>query len=40
MYKRLTDLQNEMFTIRNEKIVRGKSIGWEWDQLPLTIKEG
>ena len=40
MFKRLTDLADEMFTIRHEKLVRGKSIGWDWDLLPLTIKEG
>jgi hypothetical protein len=40
MYKRLTDLQEELFTIRNEKVVKGKDIGWEWSMLPLTIKEG
>lgn len=40
MYKRLTELQNELFTIRNEKMVKGKSVGWDWDLLPYTIKEG
>jgi len=40
MYKKLTDLNAEMFSIRHEKDVRGKSIGWDWDMLPLTIKEG
>lgn len=40
MYKKLTDLNAEMFSIRHEKDVRGKSIGWEWDMLPITIKEG
>ena len=40
MYKKLTDLNAEMFSIRHEKDVRGKSIGWDWDMLPITIKEG
>jgi hypothetical protein len=40
MYKKLTDLNAEMFSIRYEKDTRGKSIGWDWDMLPLTIKEG
>jgi hypothetical protein len=40
MYKKLTDLNAEMFSIRHEKDLRGKSIGWDWDMLPLTIKEG
>ena len=40
MYKKLTDLNAEMFSIRHEKDVRGKSIGWGWDMLPITIKEG
>ena len=40
MYKKLTDLNAEMFSIRHEKNVRGKSIGWDWDMLPITIKEG
>jgi len=40
MYKRLTEVQSELFTIRNEKIVKGKSVGWDFDLLPYTIKEG
>ncbi len=40
MYKRLTELNNELFTLRHEKNVRGKSVGWDWDLLPYTIKEG
>lgn len=40
MYKRLTELNSELFTIKHEKIVRGKSIGWDWELLPFTIKEG
>jgi hypothetical protein len=40
MYKRLTNVNNELFDIRLQKDVRGKSIGWDWDILPYTIKEG
>jgi hypothetical protein len=40
MYKRLTNVNNELFNIRLQKDVRGKSIGWDWDILPYTIKEG
>lgn len=40
MYNRLTSLNTEMFDIRQKKDIRGKSIGWDWDVLPYTIKEG
>lgn len=40
MYKRLTHLNAEMFSVRQQVDVKGKSIGWEWDMLPFTIKEG
>jgi hypothetical protein len=40
MYKRLTNVNNELFDIRLQKDIRGKSIGWDWDILPYTIKEG
>jgi len=40
MYKRLTDLNKEMFAVRQQVDVRGKSVGWSWDMLPFTIKEG
>jgi hypothetical protein len=40
MYKRLTNVNNELFDIRLQKDVKGKSIGWDWDLLPYTIKEG
>lgn len=40
MYKRLNELNNELFTIRHEKQVKGKSVGWDWELLPYTIKEG
>ena len=40
MYKKLTELNEELFTLRHEKNVRGKSVGWGWDLLPYTIKEG
>lgn len=40
MYKRLKDLQTELNDIRTLKNVRGKSIGWTFDHLPYTVKEG
>jgi hypothetical protein len=40
MYKRLTHLNAEMFAVRQQVDVKGKSIGWDWDMLPFTIKEG
>ena len=40
MYNRLTNLNAEMFDIRQRKDVKGKSIGWDWEMLPYTIKEG
>jgi hypothetical protein len=40
MYKRLSDLQTELHNIRHEKNVRGNSIGWTFDQIPYTVKEG
>lgn len=40
MYKRLSELQNQMNAIRHTKNVRGKSVGWDFDQLPYTVKEG
>ena len=40
MYKRLTHLNAEMFAVRQQVDVKGKSIGWDWDMLPYTIKEG
>lgn len=29
-----------MFAVRQQVDVRGKSVGWDWDMLPFTIKEG
>jgi hypothetical protein len=29
-----------MFAVRQQVDVKGKSIGWDWDMLPYTIKEG
>jgi hypothetical protein len=29
-----------MFEIRLQKDVKGKGVGWDWDMLPFTIKEG
>ena len=40
MYKRLSDLQSDLNNIRHKKNIRGKSIGWDFEQLPYTVKEG
>lgn len=40
MYKRLSNVNSEMIDLRHKKNVRGKSVGWDWDLLPYTIKEG
>ncbi len=40
MYKRLEEVSSELFAIRNELNVKGKSVGWDWNMLPYTIKEG
>jgi hypothetical protein len=40
MYKRLGDVKSELDSLRNNGVVRGKSVGWSWEDLPLTIKEG
>jgi len=40
MYKRLSDVKGQLDTLRYNGVERGKSVGWRWDLLPLTIKEG
>lgn len=40
MFKRLSNVNGEMVDLRHKKNVRGKSVGWDWDLLPYTIKEG
>lgn len=40
MYKRLSEVNTEMHNIRQLKNVKGKSVGWDWDILPYTVKEG
>ncbi|MEY2868252.1 MAG: Flavobacterium phage [Bacteroidota bacterium] len=40
MYKRLQEVSKELFEIRNELNVKGKSVGWTFDNLPYTVKEG
>lgn len=40
MYKRLLDVKTDLDYLREKGVDRGKSIGWRWDYLPLTIKEG
>lgn len=40
MYKRLSQVQGELNDIRNNKNVKGQSIGWSYDMLPYTVKKG
>jgi hypothetical protein len=40
MYKRLSEVNTQMHDIRQLKNVKGKSVGWDWDILPYTVKEG
>ncbi len=40
MYKRLSEIQSQLNDIRHLKNVRGKSVGWTFDNLPYTVKEG
>lgn len=40
MYKKLTDVNSELNEYRAKGVQRGKSIGFSWDYLPITIKKG
>lgn len=40
MYKRLSKVKGELDSLRNNGVVRGKSVGWDWKDLPMTVKEG
>lgn len=40
MYKKLDELTNELNELRTNGVQRGKDIGFPWDMLPLTFKEG
>lgn len=40
MYKKLEDITSDLNKLRSEGIQRGKSIGFTWDSLPITFKEG
>ncbi len=40
MYKKLAEVEKELTDLRNNGRQRGKSIGWDWNNMPLTIKEG
>lgn len=40
MYKRLEDVSQELNHLWEKGVVRGKSVGWDWKNLPFTIKEG
>lgn len=39
MYKKLEDVKSQLDHLREKGVDRGKSVGWTWDLLPLTIKE-
>lgn len=40
MYKRLSDVKIQLDHLREKGVSRGKAVGWRWDYLPLTVKEG
>ena len=40
MYKRLSDTSTGLSQLRELGVQRGREIGWDWSDFPLTIKEG
>ena len=40
MYKQLNEIQSDLNTLREKGFKRGKSIGWDYDLLPYTVKLG
>lgn len=40
MYKKLSQIQNELTDLREKGHTRGYSIGWDWELLPYTVKLG
>jgi len=40
MYKRLSEISSEFNSLREQGRTRGKEVGWPWELLPLTLKEG
>lgn len=40
MYKRLSSISPDLNQLRENGRTRGKEVGWPWELLPLTIKEG
>lgn len=40
MYKTLSNIKPELDKLRSTGVIRGKSVGWDWSDLPLTVKEG
>ena len=40
MYKRLSDTSTGLSQLREIGIQKGKEVGWDFDRLPITIKEG
>lgn len=40
MYKRLSEVSQELNRLREKGFERGFSVGWDWEQLPYTVKLG
>lgn len=40
MYKRLSQVSQELNRLREKGFERGFSVGWDWDKLPYTVKLG
>lgn len=40
MYYRLEHIKDDLDNFRETGRVKGKEVGWDWDKLPLTLKEG
>lgn len=40
MYKRLSEVSSDLNRLREKGFERGYSVGWNWEQLPYTIKLG
>lgn len=40
MYKQLADIRTELNTLKEKGFQRGYSIGWDYEQLPITFKLG
>jgi len=40
MYTKLENIKTQLDHYRTNGVERGNEIGWNWEQLPLTIKLG